>query len=310
MTQMPDKLGQVNPIPIFPYNQEPINGTTDTLYNYVMLLNSSRDVTDFDKALDYALPLIFSNYPIWDEDERSKLNRMIVVNFLNRPIAYETWGLFKLKLNNVMNIIMPKYNDLIHQYSLFNDKNILGLEDTENFNEIYNENHEDTGNYTTGVVTTDHQEQEGNQNSVQDSTTDTQSNQKDTQKSNTSEKFWDTPQQDLNQLEDKQYATNITQTDQSDSSTSEASGQTSQNSTDTQNTNSSQDSTGNSDTEHEYTDNKREDHQVVNERTKYGNDGHSTQSLIREYQELVMSIYEKILNDDMLNNLFSFILYV
>lgn len=307
---MPNKLGQVNPIPIFPYNQEPINGTTDTLYNYVMLLNSSRDVTDFDEALDYALPLIFSNYPIWDEDERSKLNRMIVVNFLNRPIAYETWGLFKLKLNNVMNIIMPKYNDLIHQYSLFNDKNILGLEDTENFNEIYNENHEDTGNYTTGVVTTDHQEQEGNQNSVQDSTTDTQSNQKDTQKSNTSEKFWDTPQQDLNQLEDKQYATNITQTDQSENSTSEASGQTSQNSTDTQNTNSSQDSTGNSDTEHEYTDNKREDHQVVNERTKYGNDGHSTQSLIREYQELVMSIYEKILNDDMLNNLFSFILYV
>ena len=307
---MPNKLGQVNPIPIFPYNQEPINGTTDTLYNYIMLLNSSRDVTDFDEALDYALPLIFSKYPIWDEDERNKLNRMIVVNFLNRPIAYETWGLFKLKLNNVMNIIMPKYNDLIHQYSLFNDKNILGLEDTENFNEVYNENHEDTGNYTTGVVTTDHQEQEGNQNSVQDSTTDTQSNQKDTQKSNTSEKFWDTPQQDLNQLEDRQYATTITQTDQSENSTSEASGQTSQNSTDTQNTNQSSDSTGNSDTEHEYTDNKREDHQVVNERTKYGNDGHSTQSLIREYQELVMSIYEKILNDDMLNNLFSFILYV
>lgn len=307
---MPNKLGQVNPIPIFPYNQEPVNGTTDTLYNYVMLLNYGRDVTDFDQALDYALPLIFNNYPIWDEDERSKLNRMIVVNFLNRPIAYETWGLFKLKLNNVMNIIMPKYNDLIHQYSLFNDKNILGLEDTENFNEIYNENHEDTGNYTTGVVTTDHQEQEGNQNSVQDSTTDTQSNQKDTQKSNTSEKFWDTPQQDLNQLEDKQYATNITQTDQSDNSTSEASGNTTQNSTDTQNTNQTQDSTGNSDTEHEYTDNKKEDHQIVNERTKYGNDGHSTQSLIREYQELVMSIYEKILNDDMLNNLFSFILYV
>lgn len=307
---MPNKLGQVNPIPIFPYNQEPLNGTTDTLYNYVMLLNYGRDVTDFDQALDYALPLIFNKYPIWDEDERSKLNRMIVVNFLNRPIAYETWGLFKLKLNNVMNIIMPKYNDLIHQYSLFNDKNILGLEDTENFNEIYNENHEDTGNYTTGVVTTDHQEQEGNQNSVQDSTTDTQSNQKDTQKSNTSEKFWDTPQQDLNQLEDKQYATNITQTDQSDNQTSEASGNTSQNSTDTQNTNQTQDSTGNSDTEHEYTDNKKEDHQVINERTKYGNDGHSTQSLIREYQELVMSIYEKILNDDMLNNLFSFILYV
>lgn len=53
-----------------------------------------------------------NDYPIFDENYRSKLNEKILNHYYMREIGFETAGLFKRYLNVKMNEIMPYYNQL------------------------------------------------------------------------------------------------------------------------------------------------------------------------------------------------------
>lgn len=65
------------------------------------------------QQIDVALPKIFNfSYPIFDETYRTTLERKIVMHYLTREIGAETVGLWKLFLNERLNLIMPYYNDL------------------------------------------------------------------------------------------------------------------------------------------------------------------------------------------------------
>ena len=57
-------------------------------------------------------------YPIFDEEYRPVLETKILKHFYTREIAFETVGLFKLKLDAKMNEIMPYYNQL---YTIWNN---------------------------------------------------------------------------------------------------------------------------------------------------------------------------------------------
>lgn len=60
-----------------------------------------------------ARPEIFSfPYPIFDESYKSILETKILRHFYTREIAAETYGLWKIWLDNKMNEIMPYYNEL------------------------------------------------------------------------------------------------------------------------------------------------------------------------------------------------------
>lgn len=64
------------------------------------IIENSRDkIFDFD-------------YPIFDEEYRPVLEHKILRHFYTREIGQETVGLFKLKLDTMMNDIMPYYNQL------------------------------------------------------------------------------------------------------------------------------------------------------------------------------------------------------
>lgn len=65
-----------------------------------------------DDIIDETANDIIGNYPIFDENYRKTLNCKIIKHYYTREIGFETVGLFRLKLNTMMNEIMPYYNQL------------------------------------------------------------------------------------------------------------------------------------------------------------------------------------------------------
>lgn len=81
--------------------------------------------TQVDAILDVAAPLIFDfNFPMFDEAYRLVLEKKILRHYYTREISEETVGLWKLRLEDRMNIIMPYYNKLYES-------------ETFNFNPLY-----------------------------------------------------------------------------------------------------------------------------------------------------------------------------
>ena len=91
-------------------------------------LEESKGWNDVDEIVENSRRKIFGNYPIFDEQYRSILERKILKHYYMREIGFETVGLFKMKLNNKMNEIMPYYNKLyeseLFEYNPLEDTNI------------------------------------------------------------------------------------------------------------------------------------------------------------------------------------------
>lgn len=69
--------------------------------------------TSVDEILTQAAPLIFSfDFPMFDNAYRLPLERKILRHYYTREISEETYGLWKLRLEDRLNVIMPYYNKL------------------------------------------------------------------------------------------------------------------------------------------------------------------------------------------------------
>lgn len=76
-------------------------------------LTSSTGYNSIDNILTEAAPKIFNfNFPIFDETYRLTLEKKILRHYYTREICEETVGLWKLRLEDRMNMIMPYYNKL------------------------------------------------------------------------------------------------------------------------------------------------------------------------------------------------------
>ena len=74
------------------------------------------------------VPYIFDfPYPIWKEEYKRTLETKILMHYFNREICSETLGLWKLMLEERMNLIMPYYIDLYKTL----DKEIDWLSDVD-----------------------------------------------------------------------------------------------------------------------------------------------------------------------------------
>lgn len=137
--------------------------------HYTITIKSLKD-NNFDFGL--------KNYPIFNETYRETLNNHILNYYYESEIGFETAELFKFYLNNTMDLIMSKYNEMYkaQEKAL---KNILGNVDL-------NEN--STRNNKNKINTT------SNSNS------------------DNKNLFQDTPQGqlDFTELENQQWATNYT----------------------------------------------------------------------------------------------------
>lgn len=74
----------------------------------------SRPFADVENIISTAAPLIFGEnlYPIFDETYRLPLERKILRHYYTREISEETVGLWKLRLIDKLNMIMPYYNQM------------------------------------------------------------------------------------------------------------------------------------------------------------------------------------------------------
>ena len=76
-------------------------------------LSESASGNSVAEIIATARPLIFNfDYPIFDTNYKEVLESKILKHFYTREIGLETYGLWKLKLDDKLNIIMPYYNKL------------------------------------------------------------------------------------------------------------------------------------------------------------------------------------------------------
>ena len=145
-------------------------------------LTESAGYNNIENVIKKALPKIFDfDFPIFDEDYRTVIETKIIKHYYTREISEETVGLWKLRLNTKLNEIMPYYNNLYKAWGV-------------DFNPLY-----DTD------ITTEH-------------TLDNESTQTTTGKS--TDRYSDTPQGSLQNIEDNTYLTNATIVDSNASGTS------------------------------------------------------------------------------------------
>ena len=75
--------------------------------------NESQDYVSIDEVIDRAIPKIFDfEFPIYDNAYRNVLCKKIIMNYYTHEIGSETVALWKLRLRNKLEIIMPYYNQL------------------------------------------------------------------------------------------------------------------------------------------------------------------------------------------------------
>lgn len=75
--------------------------------------DESKGFDDVESILTAAAPVVFNfNFPIFDESYRLPLERKILRHYYTREIGEESVGLWKLRLDDKLNMIMPYYNKL------------------------------------------------------------------------------------------------------------------------------------------------------------------------------------------------------
>lgn len=80
------------------------------------------------QRVSLACPKIFDfNFPIWLKEYRPILEKKILMHYFNKEIGFETVGLWKLYLEERLNLIMPYYNELykttVKDYDWLTDTN-------------------------------------------------------------------------------------------------------------------------------------------------------------------------------------------
>lgn len=151
--------------------------------HYTITIKSLID-NDFDFGLD--------DYPIFNETYRNTLNNNILNYYYNSEIGFETAELFKFYLNNVMKLIMPKYN-VLYEKQKTSVINLLG-----NVDLAENSSRSNTNNVTSNSASV----------------------------STNKNLFQDTPQGqlDFTELENQTWATNYTMNNSGINDTSSSSG--------------------------------------------------------------------------------------
>lgn len=169
-------------------------------------LKQSTGYADVGKTIQAAIPSIFNfDFPIFDESYRNVLETKILKHYYTREIAFETVGLWKLKLDTKLNEIMPYFNDLYNASKLLvNPFQNVDLTKTHEGNQNDNESatSKDSGSNSSARSTTGNDTE--NQNTTSNATDDTNNTK------NTSNTFETTRNKTENLTIDKSNTTDTT----------------------------------------------------------------------------------------------------
>lgn len=174
-------------------------------------LSESVGLSKTAEIIEKARPLIFDfDYPIFDDEYRKTLETKILKHYYTQEIGFEVVGLWKLYLDEKLNLIMPYYNQL-YQSALLKIEPLINIKNETTHNETANENN-------------------SQQNTTNDSSTENETNNQtvtDTKNSNSTESGtntgstisendnWtlssDTPQGGIEGIKSMEYLTNATE---------------------------------------------------------------------------------------------------
>jgi len=181
--------------------------TTEVRYICESLSGLSESVgfNSIEETITKSKDKIFDDtWNTWDPLYKPVLEQKILRHFYTREIGFETYGIWKFKLNTLLGEIMPKYNKL---YEL----------ESKNFNPLWD----------TDITRT----YEGNEDRTRDTEAATSSNGTSTKKttgadtnttdSNSWNYYSDTPQGSISRLDNLTYLTNATHDTDNTTSTTE-----------------------------------------------------------------------------------------
>ena len=167
-----------------------------------------------NETLKKSAPLVFNfDFPIWDEAYRLTLETKILKHFYMREIGFETVGLWKLYLDERLNLIMPYYNELykttVLQFNPFYDVDLTTEHEGDNKRAGTNTAHEVSDNEKnidrTGANT---KTDEANSTSV--GAINSQGEDHNVHQGGDVSKYSDTPQGSIVDLYKDRYLTNAT----------------------------------------------------------------------------------------------------
>lgn len=206
-------------------------------------LSESEGQTSVKQIIAAAIPSVFDfDFPIFDESYRTVLETKILKHYYTREIGLETVGLWKLKLDTKLNEIMPFYNQLykseliefnpMYDVDLTRDHTLNRSEQTE---QTGTETADATKNGTVDTTTSGtktgtirenidvSENQETEQNSKSDTdiknTTDSTSEETATGTKTHYDKYSDTPQGSLQNVQNDTYLTNARMVNDNDTQT-------------------------------------------------------------------------------------------
>lgn len=281
-------------------------------------LTSSVGYLGVNDVINTALPKVFNfEFPIFDEAYRPILEKKILKHYYTREIGLETVGLWKLFLDTKLNEIMPFYNQLyksellefnpFYDIDLTRDHN-LKKEETTKQDTTEKGTTEKTGNIDDNTHT------ETNDNQSTESTVDLQNTTGSTSKEQLGatkthyDKYSDTPQGSLQNVQNDTYLTNARIINDTDSQTGETtiSGNDTSKGTTTANSNTD----GTNDTERNISTNDSEEKSVSQnlnknlnsiddyiEHVKGKNGGVSFSAMLNEFRTTFLNIDMQIIEE-------------
>lgn len=148
-------------------------------------------VLQTDALIENARPYIFSFYYPINQNDKQRFEHNFLRHFYTREIGFETYGLWKLKLADEINMIIPKYNKLWEDATKYINTDLLANTD---YNVIRNytgtKNSNETNNFNGTNVS--------NGSNV------------DVMNRDTVRAYSDTPQGNMDNLLNENYLTNLT----------------------------------------------------------------------------------------------------
>lgn len=108
------------------------------------------DVPDIDTIIKDVRTKIFDfSYPLPNNSEETKigLETKIIKHYYMREIGFDSWGRFKLALNERLNLIIPYFNELYKSVEMNNDNPLSNNDYKET--KVTNFNRNNSGNSTT-----------------------------------------------------------------------------------------------------------------------------------------------------------------
>lgn len=202
----------------------------ETLCGYT----ESQGLSKVEEIISKSAPLIFDfDYPIFDENYKIPLEKKIIRHYYLREIGFETLGIWKLKLNDKMNEIMPYFNQLYESELLkfnplidvdvkttsntagtgntdFSQSDIKNTTETETKKDVYSSaEHSAFKSSKSGTSTVENKNDGTLTNSSSSSNSGTTSDNSTTSKSyDDNDDYSDTPQGSVGNLDNLTYLTN------------------------------------------------------------------------------------------------------